>query len=333
MKDVPLPQNCTEHIYFIGGLYGVDNPFFGTTITPYELLTNLGLKTSRVLESCTRYIAFDVNEFELEKVVRYGISKSNRFLLRFEAEIVWPKNYQSKVIDNYGTLITFGKMYPDEGLGEAWPQFWDNEINLPRSNHERFNQTVFINSNKISLIKGELYSLRKRAILDVKSLSIYGRGWDKSTIANMVEFIRAVKFSLRNKKIPNLSSWFAYAKVPKHYLGSVDNKNSTLEMYKTALVIENSFDLVTEKIFDCFFSGTYPVYIGPDLTNFGIPPDLYTSCAPDIFSIRSALFNAQAIDFEKWMGSLQEWLNSNKTISTWHYRHVFSRIVSKIDVS
>jgi hypothetical protein len=61
------------------------------------------------------------------------------------------------------------------------------------------------------------------------------------------------------------------------YRGPVAEKLETLSSYKFSLCLENSvFDgYVSEKIFDCFFTGTIPIYLGaPDITRY-IPPESF----------------------------------------------------------
>ena len=60
----------------------------------------------------------------------------------------------------------------------------------------------------------------------------------------------------------------------KSYKGSVENKYEVYKNYKFAICYENAQKMngwVTEKIFDCFYSGIIPVYWGPDNIEKYIP--------------------------------------------------------------
>ena len=61
------------------------------------------------------------------------------------------------------------------------------------------------------------------------------------------------------------------------YRGVVADKAATLAGYTFSLCFENSIleGWVTEKIFDCFYSGTIPIYLGaPDIHDW-VPPDCF----------------------------------------------------------
>jgi hypothetical protein len=51
-------------------------------------------------------------------------------------------------------------------------------------------------------------------------------------------------------------------------LGKVGNKHEINSKYRISIVIENSLDYVSEKLFDALAAGTYVVYLGPDLDQF-----------------------------------------------------------------
>ena len=64
------------------------------------------------------------------------------------------------------------------------------------------------------------------------------------------------------------------------YKGACDSKYEVMSHYDFALCFENMAmsGYVTEKIFDCFYAGTVPVYLGaPDIDAL-IPADAYIDC-------------------------------------------------------
>ena len=99
------------------------------------------------------------------------------------------------------------------------------------------------------LRSGDLYDFRYRAInyfIEQKKLKLYGKDWDKrkSLSSDLFDKIRATN--------------------PQ----PVDDKISTVGNYRFALCFENCIypGYLTEKIFDCFFAGTIPIYLGaPDV--------------------------------------------------------------------
>ncbi|MDP8219520.1 MAG: glycosyltransferase family 10, partial [Candidatus Theseobacter exili] len=110
-------------------------------------------------------------------------------------------------------------------------------------------------------------------------------------------------YSLRSK----LASWFhKHSSIPfdsfghppmnvPNYRGTIESKLKTFSQYRYALCTENSYDprwtvgYVTEKIFDCFYASTLPIYYGCydiekyipadcfiDYRNFNSPEELET---------------------------------------------------------
>lgn len=97
----------------------------------------------------------------------------------------------------------------------------------------------------------ELYVERLRAIehfADVDGFDLYGAAWDR--------------------EIPGATAAQSAA-VRRAYRGTVASKGDALSPYRFSLVIENtSFDgYISEKLYDCWFAGTIPVYLGaPDVS-------------------------------------------------------------------
>jgi hypothetical protein len=99
-------------------------------------------------------------------------------------------------------------------------------------------------------IARDLYLERLRAVKHFAGradFDMFGQGWQR-----------------RHPAIPG----DLYASVLSAYRGPVHEKLATMAQYRFALCFENSEfgGYVSEKIFDCFFTGTIPVYLGaPDV--------------------------------------------------------------------
>jgi hypothetical protein len=72
----------------------------------------------------------------------------------------------------------------------------------------------------------------------------------------------------------------------KNYLGAVDNKSEIMRTYQISIVIENSADFISEKLFDSVRSGCVTIYIGPDLVKYGIPKEAALQVSPDYKELR-----------------------------------------------
>jgi hypothetical protein len=130
---------------------------------------------------------------------------------------------------------------------------------------ERIRKILLINGNHRPLNSNrELYSLRIKYIAGLQKINLidlYGRGWDRWWSGNS----RWLPYWLNRKAI--LSAW----------KGSCNSKFELMGCYEFALCIENTEMLgyISEKIFDCFYSGVIPIYFGaPDIDKY-IPNNCY----------------------------------------------------------
>jgi hypothetical protein len=105
-------------------------------------------------------------------------------------------------------------------------------------------------STRYPPIGADLYLERLRVAAQFAGrpdFDVYGQGWQR-----------------RHPAVPRR----LHEAVLRAYRGPVAEKLTTLAHYRYSLCLENSVfeGYVSEKIFDCFFSGTIPVYLGaPDI--------------------------------------------------------------------
>lgn len=149
-----------------------------------------------------------------------------------------------------------------------WPQphkdvlieFWKRE--------ERMRRVVMINGNhKPASYNGELYSKRIDALAVLSkfgAVDLYGRGWKKW-------------WSRSSMWLPY---WQHRGTLMSIYKGECESKYAVLSQYAFALCFENMAmkGYITEKIFDCLYSGTIPLYLGAKDVSDLIPDDVYIDC-------------------------------------------------------
>lgn len=209
----------------------------------------------------------------------------------FEPPVVDPRLYKAlpeltAAFEAVYVHNTTGDGYSLEGVDASrlrqlyWPQPRDQVIKHYWERTERLDRLVVINGNHIPRkVQNELYSKRIEAMAGLAPLGIvdlYGRGWAKW-------WSRA-------------SMWLPYWKNRKAlmsiYKGACDSKYEVLSQYKFSLCFENMAmkGYVTEKIFDCLYAGTVPLYLGaPDIEDL-IPKDVYIDCRG--FSSWQAMYGA-----------------------------------------
>jgi hypothetical protein len=128
----------------------------------------------------------------------------------------------------------------------------------------------------------DLYEMRLSAIEAYShktEFNLYGKGWD-TAIKYWPRFIQ-LKFA--------------------HLPRACEDKVKVMEGYKFALCFENCAfpGYITEKIFDGFFAGCVPVYLGaPDITNY-IPQDCFIDFRR--FTSFAELWDfLQSMTYSKW---------------------------------
>jgi hypothetical protein len=170
-------------------------------------------------------------------------------------------------------------------LPVKWPQSF-NAVHEHIWNRGDRGFLVMLNGNKVPRHNTpcrELYSERLRAVeyfSRTGEIDLYGNGWDtepyrvgpwavpgtfgKVPMPGTVQFISRQMSAWRQRIAPD-PRLVAARKV---YRGFASSKSDTLGRYKFSLCFENSVlkGWITEKIFDCFFAGTVPIYWGaPDI--------------------------------------------------------------------
>lgn len=165
-----------------------------------------------------------------------------------------------------------------------WPQpFDDVHQGIWERGSRRF--LVMVNANKLTRVRlNELYTERLRAIEFFNrhgEIDLYGLGWDGPPARLGGRLPRAVQRLERSARMrwesvrPPTDPLRVAAR--QAYRGPTSRKAETLGGYKFALCFENSAleGWITEKIFDCFYAGTVPIYWGaPDVERW-IPPECY----------------------------------------------------------
>ena len=204
---------------------------------------------------------------------RNTIPKNKLVLVLWEPYIVEKTRYKKEVLSRFGTTFAPSIEWSERVNAHSfnWPQDEIPNEDVFIGWKERTNRAVMVQGNKFSARKGELYSLRRRVItnLGLPALDLFGTNWNKGLNFDWWHWSRSVLNS--NFSEVSARSFFGIGQKYSNYLGVTDDKNKTLLQYKIAVVIENSADFVSEKLFDSIRSGCVSVYVGPNLEKYGIP--------------------------------------------------------------
>lgn len=194
----------------------------------------------------------------------------------FEPPLVVPKMYSAlpEISKQFETVLvhnTIGDGYSLKGVKLDklrkldWPQPYDTEVSEAWKNTARQNKLVVIAGNHNPRFRRpEFYSQRIKAVARLSrrdAVDLYGRGWDR-------------KWSRQSAWLPY---WRHRSALMSVYRGSCESKFDVLANYRFSLCFENMpmTGYVTEKIFDCLYAGTVPIYWGaPDIESL-VPPEAF----------------------------------------------------------
>jgi hypothetical protein len=131
-------------------------------------------------------------------------------------------------------------------------------------------------------------------------------------------------------QFPNVFYLFSWFSTITNYRGAPDSKPELLENYLYSLIIENDCSYISEKLFDSFFSGTIPIYVGLDVSKTYIPTDLIIRADRSIRSIKKAISVASRVNYAEWLLKLETWINLRETENFWSEECVFDRLAEQI---
>jgi hypothetical protein len=208
-------------------------------------------------------------------------SKKKFYLVLWEPLTTHPANFNKNDRLHYSKIFSPSPEWINEknSLVFNWPQCEPRMKELDKEEwHKRISEPSIFQANKYSLIKGENYSRRRRFLQKHnEEIHIYGQDWNapiRSTVNLTKGLIRATKhlqFGLNLNQAPICIKL-------RNYYGYAVDKDSELSKYKFTVVIENSSDYVSEKIFEAIRNGCVVFYDGPNLDNYGIPNNIVISC-------------------------------------------------------
>lgn len=149
-----------------------------------------------------------------------------------------------------------------------WPLPYDKVLEPYWSQRDRAHRIVVINgSHKPRSSRAEQYSTRieaMTALVPAGVVDLYGRGWERWW----------------SREALWLPYWRNRRTLMSIYKGACTSKFEVLQSYNFCLCFENMAmnGYITEKLFDCLYAGTIPLYLGaPDIERY-VPHDVYIDC-------------------------------------------------------
>ena len=249
-----------------------------------------------------------------------------RILIKLEPSVIIPEYSKSRMESLFTAVFEIGR--PFSSPPRPWGQNWDTSH---FNNLNRLQRAVSISSNKYSMVKGELYSVRSKAFATISSLDLFGMGWERSTPRNALKMAKECLIAVRGNGRLNFACLANLWTQPLNYLGDSRDKLETLSKYRYSVVIENCLEFVSEKLIDCILAGTIPVYVGPPTHPFGIPQHLIITAEPNLESINKALIKAEESNWGEWRAAASDWVFSSSSRATWAARNCDIRIIKDLE--
>ena len=202
-----------------------------------------------------------------------------RAFVIFEPPVVDPRLYKvlpelTAAFERVYVHNVDGDGYSLKGVNQSrlrklyWPQPHKDVLTDFWTREKRMRQVVMINGNhKPASYNGELYSRRIEALAGLSQFGavvMYGRGWQRW-------------WSRSSMWLPY---WRHRRTLMSIYRGECVSKYLVLSQYVFALCFENMAmkGYITEKIFDCLYCGTIPLYLGATDISDLIPVNAYIDC-------------------------------------------------------
>jgi len=266
-----------------------DNCLYGFYLLKKRFKENdVDLSTQDInLPSESQFIIYN----EMPKV-KDIFTEKDIYLIIFESEVIRSDNWNIENHKYFKKIFTWNDKYVDNkkyfkiNFSHKIPNKVEFNIKNKKklcTSHKIPNKVEFniknkkklctmIVANKFKSHPLELYTERIKTIRWFEEnhpgdFDLYGIGWDKYYFKGILS--RLNRFNVLRKILK-----------PKYpsYKGPIKSKKEIYKKYKFAICYENARNIpgyITEKIFDCFFSGCVPVYWGaPNITDY-IPEDTF----------------------------------------------------------
>lgn len=247
-------------------------------------------------------------------------------LIRGEPRVVMPLNYgiYSRF---YDLVVPLGSLKPTgEEFEVRWP--WNPPESALATVVSGKKGACLINANKLGLVAGELYSLRKQAAKDFDDISLFGPGWGMPFREKTIVFLKALLVSTFGLSVNLRSSLSWFQPDPTSY-GLVPDKFDVIKRFKVSLVIENSATYVSEKLLDAIAGGTIPVYVGPNISKISLLDGLYVPSGPTLGEIRDQIDLALAMDLEDFWNRRKNFLESDE-LKSFTLENVVKEVVTRM---
>ena len=256
-------------------------------------------------------VELPVTRYHLPQAIQASSKKG--LLIVQEPSVVRPFHNKTKFLNRFSRRFEVGRASSSPLI--PWPALYLDQFE-GNSKAPKLPRACLISSNKVSFVSGELYSLRRRVVDANPKVDLFGAGWNSSKWNRIKQCVFELYIGLLSAQPTNPLMAVRFLSNVRHSYGPVADKLSTNSNYKATVVIENSREYMSEKLLEAIAAGSIPVYVGPDVTQFGIPEEIVVQVNPDVQSVNEGVAKALAMDYGIWSQRCERWLDS-KTKAFW----------------
>lgn len=329
----------TSYLLYPFGDYDLQNKIFES---PYGILRDVFAERGIQLQtydqaplgSAAKVLCFNHRPEFYASCIAAGLKPEQLVLFLMEPRPVIPAQYEQAVWNLYGQVFTFLDSLADGKHFKKmyYPQGQSLMAHVPGWGDRKF--LSLMNANKYSYVPNELYSRRRDAIRFFESqadFDLFGHGWDRNGAITLGAAGQAFRHGKWLRYITDVLTGFRHS---PSYRGTVKNKYETIQQYKYCIAFENESKTqgyMTEKLFDCLFTGTVPVYLGAENVTDYVPADCFIDMRK--YTTWDELYRAlRAIsqsEFEQYQAAGQAFLRS-PAFAPWLPQNVFQSIADQI---
>ena len=293
------------------------------------------LVTSKFDQDIDLLICHGYSSAAIKEAKKSQLPKHKMILVLWEPPITNPKLHSDRYLSKFGFVYSPSPHWAKNhnALHFNWPIGEITSQNQSLSLGERLDNPVIIQGNKVNFLKGENYSLRREVLfksLQMKHpIMLYGHGWQRVSktqiLRAFINFICNLNYGLSMKSLAH------FGEVYPNYIGASNNKFTTLKNHKISVVIENHSSYISEKIFDSLNSGCITLYVGPDLTEYGLNRDMAIQVPANSDLILETMNHILSLS-EKELTEIKEtqkyWLDTVK--NDWNNEKVLANLARSI---
>lgn len=310
------------------------------------------------IEDCDGLIFMNYSKKNYKRYIKSGKNHKNLVLIRLEPYGVFPLQYRKSITEKFGLIVDPGKKIKTSSSLDfiGWPYKYHLNPSIPSPHDPDLNDSirnavtndfyniqnwklkkdkiVLIAANKVSPTRNSNYKFRRRFArqASLHNLDVYGPLWNASLASKLFHRISVALYALKNGFVPNLLEIYGdlHWKYPT-YIAEPKDKHQIIQQYRYSLVIENSSDYCSEKLFDVIVNGSIPIYIGPKNYDLNLPDGMYFTSDASVENLKSLLNSTRDEDIISMLAVMQNFIQSEKFLMDWASDKVYEKIANQIN--